>query len=120
VTIQDFRGKTLVSIREYYKKDGKELPTSKGCLCYLFCLGFLFYSPDSFGKGIWFWIEAALKVFIFLVFFEIGDGWRFCFNFFNHVQILFVNFMLISREGNWKKRSFLIFSGFLTHLCIVV
>lgn len=30
VTIQDFRGKTLVSIREYYKKDGKFLPTSKG------------------------------------------------------------------------------------------
>ncbi|XP_061350936.1 RNA polymerase II transcriptional coactivator KELP [Gastrolobium bilobum] len=30
VTIQDFRGKTLVSIREFYKKDGKELPTSKG------------------------------------------------------------------------------------------
>ncbi|OMP02886.1 Transcriptional coactivator p15 [Corchorus olitorius] len=29
VTIQEFRGKTLVSIREYYKKDGKELPTSK-------------------------------------------------------------------------------------------
>ena len=32
VTIQDFRGKTLVSIREYFKKDGKELPTSKGTL----------------------------------------------------------------------------------------
>ncbi|GLT47432.1 hypothetical protein SLA2020_487580 [Shorea laevis] len=30
VMIQEFRGKTLVSIREYYKKDGKELPTSKG------------------------------------------------------------------------------------------
>ncbi|KAJ7952162.1 RNA polymerase II transcriptional coactivator KELP-like [Quillaja saponaria] len=30
VTIQDFRGKTLVSMREYYNKDGKELPTSKG------------------------------------------------------------------------------------------
>ncbi|XP_057435690.1 disease resistance protein RLM3-like isoform X3 [Lotus japonicus] len=30
VTIQDFRGKTLVSIREYYRKDGKDLPTSKG------------------------------------------------------------------------------------------
>ncbi|KAL5750136.1 hypothetical protein ACOSP7_024739 [Xanthoceras sorbifolium] len=30
VTIQDFRGKTLVSIREYYRKDGKELPSSKG------------------------------------------------------------------------------------------
>ncbi|XP_015896029.3 RNA polymerase II transcriptional coactivator KELP [Ziziphus jujuba] len=30
VTVQDFRGKTLVSIREYYRKDGKELPTSKG------------------------------------------------------------------------------------------
>ncbi|XP_027342830.1 RNA polymerase II transcriptional coactivator KELP isoform X2 [Abrus precatorius] len=30
VTIQDFKGKTLVSIREFYRKDGKELPTSKG------------------------------------------------------------------------------------------
>jgi len=30
VTIQDFKGKTLVSIREYYRKDGKDLPTSKG------------------------------------------------------------------------------------------
>lgn len=32
VTIQDFKGKTLVSIREYFKKEGKgkELPTSKG------------------------------------------------------------------------------------------
>ncbi|KAJ8436542.1 hypothetical protein Cgig2_031483 [Carnegiea gigantea] len=30
VTLQDFRGRTLVSIREYYKKDGKFLPTSKG------------------------------------------------------------------------------------------
>ncbi|KAH9621010.1 hypothetical protein KSS87_004547 [Heliosperma pusillum] len=30
VTIQDFRGKTLVSIREFYNKDGKFLPTSKG------------------------------------------------------------------------------------------
>ncbi|KAF8380032.1 hypothetical protein HHK36_027502 [Tetracentron sinense] len=29
VTVQDFRGKTLVSIREYYKRDGKELPSSK-------------------------------------------------------------------------------------------
>lgn len=30
MTIQEFRGKSLVSIREYYKKDGKELPSSKG------------------------------------------------------------------------------------------
>ncbi|RWR93301.1 RNA polymerase II transcriptional coactivator KELP [Cinnamomum micranthum f. kanehirae] len=30
VTIQEFRGKTLVSIREFYQKDGKELPSSKG------------------------------------------------------------------------------------------
>lgn len=30
VTVQDFKGKTLVSIREYYEKDGKFRPTSKG------------------------------------------------------------------------------------------
>lgn len=30
MTVTDFRGKTLVSIREYYSKEGKELPTSKG------------------------------------------------------------------------------------------
>ncbi|RAL53455.1 hypothetical protein DM860_007127 [Cuscuta australis] len=30
VTITDFKGKSLVSIREYYWKDGKELPTTKG------------------------------------------------------------------------------------------
>ncbi|KAJ9550095.1 hypothetical protein OSB04_022638 [Centaurea solstitialis] len=30
VTLTEFRGKGLVSIREYYKKDGKELPSSKG------------------------------------------------------------------------------------------
>uniref|UniRef100_A0A2N9IN53 Uncharacterized protein n=1 Tax=Fagus sylvatica TaxID=28930 RepID=A0A2N9IN53_FAGSY len=30
VVIQDFRGKSLVSIREYYEKDGKQLPTAKG------------------------------------------------------------------------------------------
>ncbi|XP_065858564.1 RNA polymerase II transcriptional coactivator KELP [Euphorbia lathyris] len=30
VTIQNFRGTNLVSIREFYNKDGKELPSSKG------------------------------------------------------------------------------------------
>ncbi|CAN1138918.1 RNA polymerase II transcriptional coactivator KELP [Linum perenne] len=30
VTIQNFKGRKLVSIREFYSKDGKELPTSKG------------------------------------------------------------------------------------------
>ncbi|XP_078432112.1 transcriptional coactivator p15 (PC4) family protein (KELP) [Wolffia australiana] len=30
VTIQDFRGRTLVSIREYYDRGGKELPSHKG------------------------------------------------------------------------------------------
>ncbi|CAO2166103.1 unnamed protein product [Urochloa humidicola] len=30
VTLSEFKGKTLVSIREFYFKDGKELPTSKG------------------------------------------------------------------------------------------
>ncbi|XP_073304863.1 RNA polymerase II transcriptional coactivator KELP [Primulina huaijiensis] len=30
VTISEFRGRTLVSIREYYSKGGKELPSAKG------------------------------------------------------------------------------------------
>ncbi|XP_072966823.1 RNA polymerase II transcriptional coactivator KELP-like [Typha angustifolia] len=30
VTLQEFRGKMLVSIREFYEKDGKQLPSSKG------------------------------------------------------------------------------------------
>ncbi|BAT72971.1 RNA polymerase II transcriptional coactivator KELP [Vigna umbellata] len=30
VTVQDFRGQTLISIREYYNKDGRELPSNKG------------------------------------------------------------------------------------------
>ncbi|PWA35921.1 RNA polymerase II transcriptional coactivator KELP [Artemisia annua] len=30
VTLTEFKGKSLVSIREYYRKDGKELPSSKG------------------------------------------------------------------------------------------
>ncbi|GAV88779.1 PC4 domain-containing protein/DEK_C domain-containing protein [Cephalotus follicularis] len=30
VTVQDFRGRNLVSVREYYCKGDKELPTSKG------------------------------------------------------------------------------------------
>ncbi|KAL4889123.1 transcriptional Coactivator p15-domain-containing protein [Aspergillus ambiguus] len=30
VTISSFRGKTMVNIREYYEKDGQELPGKKG------------------------------------------------------------------------------------------
>ncbi|RZS00654.1 hypothetical protein BHM03_00030411 [Ensete ventricosum] len=30
IICRDFRGKTLLSIREYYMKDGKEMPSSKG------------------------------------------------------------------------------------------
>jgi hypothetical protein len=31
VTISTFRGKTMVNIREYYEKDGQELPGKKVC-----------------------------------------------------------------------------------------
>ncbi|KAG6553097.1 hypothetical protein Mapa_005435 [Marchantia paleacea] len=30
LTVQDFKGKLLVSIREYYEKDGKQLPSTRG------------------------------------------------------------------------------------------
>ncbi|KAJ5815289.1 hypothetical protein N7474_007066 [Penicillium riverlandense] len=30
VTVSSFRGKTLVNVREYYEKDGQELPGKKG------------------------------------------------------------------------------------------
>ncbi|KAF4308637.1 putative RNA polymerase II transcriptional protein [Botryosphaeria dothidea] len=30
VTVSEFRGKSMVSIREYYEKDGKDLPGKKG------------------------------------------------------------------------------------------
>lgn len=44
MTIQDFKGKTLVSIREYYTKGGKELPSSKGLsfVCYVLLCFFSF------------------------------------------------------------------------------
>ena len=28
--VHDYRGKTLVSIREFYRKDGKQLPSGRG------------------------------------------------------------------------------------------
>lgn len=36
VTVSEFRGKTMVSVREYYEKDGQELPGKK-------VWGFLFF-----------------------------------------------------------------------------
>lgn len=39
VTISTFRGKTMVNIREYYEKDGQELPGKKvGCILLMFLL----------------------------------------------------------------------------------
>lgn len=50
VTVQDFKGKTLVSIREYFSKDGKELPTSKGILYYplnLFSIALILFCREK-------------------------------------------------------------------------
>lgn len=75
VTIQDFRGKTLVSIREYYRKDGKDLPTSKGA--------YIFNSTLCMprGKPI---LDCGFSIFSFFV--EIRIVWEFmlCFK---HVLI---------------------------------
>ena len=30
VTLSEFKGRSLVSIREFYVKDGKEMPSAKG------------------------------------------------------------------------------------------
>jgi hypothetical protein len=38
VTIQDFKGRRYVSIREFYTKDGKELPSNKGKLHFAYSL----------------------------------------------------------------------------------
>lgn len=38
VTISTFRGKTMVNIREYYEKDGQELPGKKVGYILLLCL----------------------------------------------------------------------------------
>lgn len=43
VTVSEFRGKTMVSVREYYEKDGQELPGKKVSFFFLtilfvFCL----------------------------------------------------------------------------------
>jgi len=50
VVVQDFRGRSLVSIREFYEKDGKLLPTAKGEHIYPYCLilPFLLYFLCTF------------------------------------------------------------------------
>ncbi|KAL7213269.1 hypothetical protein ACSBR2_015894 [Camellia fascicularis] len=59
VTIQDFRGKTLVSMREYYRRDGKDLPTAKG---QIFCLIRRTSCWYSFCSSLWFWQRSTLLI----------------------------------------------------------
>ena len=41
VTVSSFKGKTLVNVREYYEKDGQELPGKKVCI--VLCIFFFVY-----------------------------------------------------------------------------
>lgn len=41
VTVSEFRGKTMVSVREYYEKDGQELPGKK--VSFFLTIFFVFY-----------------------------------------------------------------------------
>lgn len=34
VVVSQFRGKTLISVREYYERDGKVLPSAKGLILF--------------------------------------------------------------------------------------
>ncbi|KAG0449907.1 hypothetical protein HPP92_027041 [Vanilla planifolia] len=63
VTIQEFRGKTLVSIREYYNKDGKQFPTSKGILPLIL---FQCFTPISLVSGLCTAMLSNLKELFFV------------------------------------------------------
>ena len=59
VTLNEFKGKTLVNVREYYESNGKKLPGKKVGNCHQLPLIVIHVQACCQGKGLY-WLEAYL------------------------------------------------------------